>query len=411
MSSDWQSFGTFVLTREAGLLSVLCKRSYSWDARGQVAVLDEQPPLAFDVVHATREDRNGQVPVQGCDVWPLKQASDVVVTGHARTPYAVPRSRLAVAVSIAGVRRELSALGPRYVERTRSGQLAFSAPEPFTEVEVSYWNAYGGIDPAVLPRGLADTPCLAGAPLLELFPGAYPRNPCGLGYLVRDSPALLEGLALPLLEQADQPLTPESLLVREPEAWGRQPRPAAFGWCHSLWFPRIVHAGGKPYHLPRASESGRRLRELELGALDEVQLHDPGARFLGDRWLQEAAPELILPFLSGDERVVLQGFDILGDQQFQLPGERPAVRALVDGRQLEVLASVIHTLAIDADRKQFYVLRSQRYRLPADFAADLCAEEPLEELLARCEVSVSGRRLEREQWPAAPAASDEEQPK
>lgn len=408
MLPNWQSFATFALTRDAALLSVLCKRSYSWDASGRVTPLAEQPPLAFDVAHAVRDDRNGELLVQGRDVWPLKHATDVIVTGHARAAYAKPVSSLSVAVSVGEVRRELLALGARYVEQTRSGELTFSPPEPFTEVDVSFWNAYGGIDPMVLPRGLADTPCLAGEPLLELFPGAYPRNPCGLGYLIRETRALLDGLTLPLLELPEQRLTPESLLVREPEAWGRQPRPAAFGWCHSLWFPRIVHAGGKPYHLPRATEGGRQLRELELGAVDTLQLQPQHARCLGERWLQEAAPELILPFLRGDERVRLQGFDVLGDQEFQLPGERPALRVLVDGRELDLLASVIHTLAIDADRKQFYLLRSGRYRLPGGFAGALCEEPPLAELLARCEVSVGGRRLESEQWPAPPAPTDEE---
>jgi hypothetical protein len=408
MHAPWQSFATFALTRDDALLSVLCKRSYGWDASGRVFPLDEQPPLGLDVRHARRDDRNGELLVQGRDIWPLKQATDVIVTGHARTPHAVPASSLPVAVSIAEVRRELIALGPRYVEHSTAGQLAFSPPELFTEVDVSFWNAYGGIDPFVLPDSLEDTPCLAGEPLLELFPGAYPRNPCGLGYLIRDTPGLLDGLALPLLEQPEHRLTPESLLVRDAQAWGRQPRPAAFGWCHSLWFPRIVHAGGKPYHLPRVQEAGRRLRELELRALDEAQLQDHDARFPRDRWTQEAAPELILPFLRGDERVRLQGFDILGDQEFQLPDERPTLQSSVDGQALRLLESVIHTLAIDADRKQFYLLRSHRYQLPEAFAADLCAEEPLAELLSRCEVSVSGHSLQRTQWPAAPAADEEE---
>jgi hypothetical protein len=408
MIPAWQTFATFALSSDACLLSVLCKRSYGWDASGRVFPLEEQAPLSQDVLHARRDDRNGELTVQGRDVWPLKQATDVIVTGHARTLCARPASSLAVAVSVGDVQRNLLALGPRYVERAGSGRVAFSPPELFTEVDVSFWNAYGGIDPFVLPLGLADTPCLAGQPLLELFPGAYPRNPCGLGYLIKETPELLDGLALPLLEQPEQRLTPETLLVGEPEAWGRQPRPAGFGWCHSMWFPRIVQAGGKPYHLPRCAEDGQRLRELELGAIEEAQLRDPAARFLRDRWVQEAAPELIVPFLRGDERVRLQGFDVLGDQSFQLPSERPLVRARVDGAELELLASVIHTLAIDADRKQFYLLRSQRYRVPDGFAGDLCAEEPLEQLLGRCEVSVSGRPLEREQWPAAPAATNEE---
>src|SRR5262245_17845830 len=100
MQLPWQSFATFAATRDECLLSVLTKRSYGWDASGRGFPFEEQHPLFFDTEHARRDDRNGELPVHGCDVWPLKQASDVIVTGHARTLGGKPASSLSVAVTV-----------------------------------------------------------------------------------------------------------------------------------------------------------------------------------------------------------------------------------------------------------------------------------------------------------------------
>jgi hypothetical protein len=263
------------------------------------------------------------------------------------------------------------------------------------------------MDPFVLPRGVEDTPAFLGKPVLELFPGAYPRNPCGLGYLIAETPALLDGLCLPLLEDPRQRLTPETLLVGDPAAWGQRPPPAAFGWWHALWFPRIVHAGGKPYHLPASREPrGPVLREVALGLIESEQLDDPEQRFLRPRWTSEAAPELSLPFLRGDERVRLGGFDVLGEQEFQLPSERPRVTVEVDQIRLVPGPPLLHTLAIDADRKQFYVLFSMRCTLPEGFGMDVASGEPLGDLIGRCKVEIDGQVLERDGWPATPEAEE-----
>jgi hypothetical protein len=406
-ASAWQSYGTFARTSDAFMLSVLCKQSYRWDARGKCTPLEEQPPLALDIEHTTREDRNGELLSQGRDVWPLKLGTDVIVTGHARVPGGGSARSLEVGVQIGDVQREIVALGPRYVEYRGPGSLAFSEPARFSEVDVSWWNAYGGMDPFVLPQGIEDTPAFLGKPVLELFPGTYPRNPCGLGYLIAETPELLDGLSLPLLEHPAERLTPETLLGRDARAGGRRPPPAAFGWCHALWFPRIVQGGGKPYHLPATEErDGAVLRELALGLLDTAQLEDPEQRFLRPRWTNEAAPELILPFLRGDENVRLRGFDVLGEQQFQLPRERPRVQVEVDDVPIVAAAALLHSLVINADRKQFYLLFSIRHTLPETFAIDMASGEPLDDLLGRCRVGIDGQPLEREQWPASPEAEE-----
>jgi len=397
----YQCFATFARAQDDYLLSVLCKRTYRWTPGGDVGWADEQSPLADDIELAGRGDRNGEIVKQGRDTWPLKRASDVIVTGHAHSPGETPVPRLDIGVSIGAQRRHIMAIGARFVEYRGRGQIAFSPPAPFTSVDVSWWNAYGGIDPMVLPRGLEDTPRLLGKPTLELFPGAYPRNPSGTGYMIEETPSLLDGLALPLLEQPTQPLSPDTLLVRDPKQWWRRPPPAAFGWYHTLWFPRILHAGGKPYYLPPPPGPGTIVNEFALGIIEAQELSASGARLPSPRLTNEAAPDLILPFLAGDEVVRLQGFSPRGEQGFRLPPERPQVRARVDGAELTPLGCYIHTLAIDADAREFYLLFSTRFLLGTEMSEDLLVRADIDDLVPRCEVQVDARPLGRDEWPSA----------
>jgi hypothetical protein len=397
-SSPLTDFGTFARTDDAYVVSILSKRTYRWNEEGRVRLADEQLPLALDIEHAEREDRNGQIVVQGRDVWPLKAATDVIVTGHAHADRAV--TELAIAVSVGERERRIVALGQRYVEYRGPGNLWFSAPEPFSTLEVSFWNAYGGIDPMVLPRGLDDTPAFAGKPTVELFPGAYPRNPSGCGYLIEPTPDLLNGLMLPTLEDPAQRLTPDNIVSRDARQWWRLPLPAAFGYCSALWFPRVVHCGGRPYHLPDGAHADS-VPEVQLGGLNAQALTDPEARYPNSRMTQEAAPHMIMPFLRGDELVKLVGFSPRGEQRFGLPAERPQVALQVDGKAIDPMASCLHTLAIDADRRTLTLVHSTRFRASTALAEDLSDQPDLDQVVARCEATVDGRRLEREQWPVA----------
>jgi hypothetical protein len=403
----YQSFATIARTEDRFVLSVLCKRSYQWDRAGTVTAADEQLPLSHDIVHAERDDRNGQLLVQGRDTWPLKDGTDVIVTGHARCPGRQLLTELLVGVRVGEHQSTLVALGPRFLEKRTTGW-TFSAPTLFSEVELSWWNAYGGMDPMVLPRGLEDTPRSMGKPVVELFPGTYPRNPAGTGYLITPNPALHDGLVLPQLEDPEQRLTPHLLRVDRTQ-WWRWPRPKAFGWLHSLWFPRVLHFGGRPYHLPECLENDPLPREaipievkrgvLPLDVWLQACRRKPGgALTMNARMTREAAPELCLPFLRGDETVQLEGMSTAGPMTFRLPNELLEVAAWGDGKALREPEYRLHTLAIDADRQQFYLLHSVRFTLPDELALDL-TEPDGDPVLPRCRVLVDGQELGPQQWP------------
>ena len=397
-ASRWQCHATMSAFEPHIYLSVLTKRTYAW-AQGRVVPADEQQPLAFDTQEDKRDEKRSGVITQGCDIWPIKLASDVVVTGKAHSRAGQPTTSMVVGVSVGGRVKRIQVMGPRYIEYVGQGRLRFSYPEPFTQVDLSWWNAYGGIDPFVLPRGLDDTPVVAGRLVPELFPGAYPRNPVGKGYVILDNPELLDGLMLPQLEDPRQLLTPETLLVGDAKQWWRRPQPAGFGWWHTLWFPRVVNVGGKPYHLPPAMERGERLRELMLGLVTEAQLTKREARVPNLNYLNEAAPDMIFPFLKGDEVVRLEGISESPEETFRLPSERPVVTAKIDGRPVANPSLYLHTLAIDAEKRQFYTLWSTRFVVSPDLAGAIGEGLPLELAASRVEVAVDGMPLGPEHWP------------
>lgn len=393
----WQCHATMSAVEPNVYLSVLTKRTYAW-SQGRVVPADEQQPLAFDTVEEKRDEKFSGVITQGCDTWPIKLATDVVVTGKARTR-GQPTTSMAVGVSVGGRVKRIQVMGRRYIDYLGQGRLRFSYPEPFTEVDLSWWNAYGGIDPFVLPRGLDDTPVVAGRLVPELFPGAYPRNPVGKGYVVADTPDLLDGLLLPQLEDPRQMLAPETLLVGDPKLWWRRPQPAGFGWWHTLWFPRVLNVGGKPYHLPPVGDRGERLRELTLGLVAEEQLTKREARVPNLRYLNEAAPDMIFPFLKGDEVIRLEGMSASGEEAFRLLNERPVVLAKIDNYPVANPNQCMHTLAIDAEKRQFYVLWSTRFVVPPDLAGAITEGLPLELAASRVEIAVDGMALGPEHWP------------
>jgi hypothetical protein len=405
-ASRWQCHATFTALEPSVFLSVLTKRTYAW-SQGRIVPADEQKPLAFDIEEETREGKHGGVITQGCDVWPIKLATDVVVSGKARARAGQPTTSMSVGVSVGGRVKRIQVIGSRYIQYAGKGSLRFSNPKPFTEVELSWWNAYGGIDPMVLPLGLEDTPTSAGRLVPELFPGAYPRNPVGTGYLVLETPELLDGFRLPLLEDPRQPLTAETFLVKDPKQWWRRPQPAGFGWWDTLWFPRIVNLGGKPYHLPPAMDRGERLRELSLGLVTEDQLTRKEARTPNLRFLNEAAPDMIFPFLNGDEVIRLEGMSANAEESFRLPAERPTVSARLDAQALVNPTTCLHTLAIDAESHEFYLVWSTRFAVPASFADEIAEGLPFDEAVPRASVVVDGMPLELQHWPQP---KDEEEP-
>ncbi|MBX7081913.1 MAG: DUF2169 domain-containing protein [Nannocystaceae bacterium] len=229
----------------------------------------------------------------GSDHWFDKPATDVFVVGDAIAPHAVPE--LAVGVRVGTRELGLRVIGRRVATR-RDDRIAFSEPEPFERMPLSWAHAYGGCDPRV---DVSVGPAAHAA----LGAGTYARNPEGKGYVVLPIERELE---LPNLEAPEQPLTPANLVVGDPRRWFAQPLPRCFAPVPAIAFPRSLWFGLDAWH--RAPDDAR-LPEVALGMLPagfrNTTLPPARAR-------QEAAPGLVFDALAPGTPIVVAGMDPQG---------------------------------------------------------------------------------------------------
>ena len=240
---------------------------------GDGLALAQPQALAHDL---RDEDAKPRIP-PGSDFWLHKQATDVVVLGSAHA--AAPVERSWVGIQVGRRIKQVQVFGDRVLE-WRRGTPRFSAPEPFETMPITIDRAYGGHDPRVpapTPRDLFDHLRLEAD-----HPGVYPRNPFGKGYVVVDDP--VDGVALPNLEDPGDLLTPERVVVGNPEAWWRQPLAWSLDWHHPLMFPRYVYLGADAWY-PGPEDAA--LVEVERGYL---RAHYRQELIRPFSWLQSCPP-------------------------------------------------------------------------------------------------------------------------
>lgn len=325
--------------REGGRdrLTVLCKQHWRFDAHSGALTLatPELAALSHDIEYATRPDRPGRSLVQGRDLWPYKERTDLVIQGHLQCAQGRPCTEKSVRLAFQGKEDRALVIGDRYAYR-RHGQLRFSSPQPFVQMPLDEFHAYGGIDPTLAPQGIADTPMLMGVPLPEFFPGAYPRNPAGMGYWIHEH-NFPDGLRLPNLEDPHYRLRPEDFFRGHPEGWPLAPPPVCWGFRSTLSYPRCLHAGRKPYFLPQDGDSVAWQR-LD-NALDRPLLKaGPMELGVSSELMQQGARRLSIPIQEGPLEFVMQG--ICGDEavRLEIPDQAPALCIRRKGRSLRTRA-------------------------------------------------------------------------
>lgn len=342
------------------IVSVLTKRTYQIRPDGRLVVADE--PLPLDCTEAP--------PAPGYDPsWrgeiepPLKVATDVVVFGQAHAPGGSCRV-MDVEVGLPQLSRtlRLRVTGDRRCGYRPGAAPAVSDPEPFETMPLGYDRAYGGVDPGVDFPPPADGAEALG--MLMTAPGAYPRNPVGRGFAVGNHPAHIDGLALPNVERADQPLRPDRIVCPDMRQWPRQPLPAGLGWVDPGWFPRCVFGGALPMFAAPPD-----VAEVGLGVLpaDFATRFGPGPQGprLDYRLFNGASLGLVVPSLRGDEAIVTAGLCPEGSLSLRLPGDRPRVLIRLAGRALETQLRV-QTVGVLTDERLVYLVWRASAPLPPD---------------------------------------------
>ena len=150
------------------------------------------------------------------------------------------------------------------------------------------------------------------------IPFFYPRNYMGKGVALRNVKETIDGLPLPNLEDPDDLLTPDRIVLSEPEAWPQQPLPQGFGWFQRTWYPRNSAIGSYPAYVdvetvtPEERVGLVPKNHIALARQFRLPSYDP-------RLNNGASQGLVFPSLKGDEKIRLAGLSPTGVLEFSLP--------------------------------------------------------------------------------------------
>jgi len=177
-------------------------------------------------------------------------------------------------------------------------------------------------------------------------------NPVGAGFVCSNVKEVLDGLRLPMIEDPDRPLTPETLL-QDPGKPNKLPLPFGFGWYDRAWQPRARFAGLTPSQLGLAKGAIEDYRKsLDMDDDEQVQqeaaLRDSKLPLLDARFWNAAHPLMQWNELKGDEEITLKNLDKKGTLFFRLPGKVPLAE-LSRGRGIERKPLRLDTLVIDTE--------------------------------------------------------------
>jgi hypothetical protein len=287
------------------IFSVLTKRTYALRPGETLQRTDTKPFLESDVYYDQGDPETSTVMYE-VETTPYKILTDLVLVGSAHAPEGREVQQMDVALQVGGHRKVLRVTGDRRcVFRPRLPPL-FTDPEPFEKLPLRYERAYGGVDPWSNPD-------------LIFY---YPRNHRGTGVAVKNIREAVDGLPLPNLEDPADMLTPERVLLEDPDNWNDQPLPQGFGYFQKTWYPRCSFVGSVPGTL----DPDTVMREERLGLVPAGQLALARRHKLPSfdvRFNNGASLGLAVPFLRGDEPVALQGLSRIGFVEFSLPGDVP----------------------------------------------------------------------------------------
>jgi hypothetical protein len=355
---------------------VLLKTTYTIE--GGRAILAEPEPLKFDIY---RDEALDPKMPPGSDFWISKAATDVVIQGSAYAPGGRPISRMEVSARIGQASKRIAVFGRRAVTWDVDRRISIAPPEPFTEMALTYFNAYGGLDPRVpIPESeREDYMRLSALGLTFDHPGAYPRNLIGKGYLV--SPEPMENFEMPNLEDPDDLLTPQRMVAGSPELWYRQPLPWCFDWTNDLMFPRLLY-GGMDAWFPCKDDAA--LPEVRRQLLPpRLAQRMEQAPEIAREYYQEASLGMVFRQPITGQPVSLAGMHpeepVLN---FTIPPD-PPIEIEVDGRREAVQPRLTNVVLRPAEKKLYTVHFARTVDLPRAFIPEIHKDIPLLARIAR----------------------------
>ena len=329
---------TTVIRDDIEELAVIYKRTYIFTHNRLSQLADEQLPL-FEEGSYHDEIAPGVPPSFKSlpEIIGYKNGTDLIVQANAQP--LLPTKSMTVSVQVGSYRHTAKVIGQRFCDYLK-GEIVFTTPKPFEEISLRYENAYGGRDSLfeevflkevkknALPDDIRQIKCVAETFLKDSPPVVYPRNRFGKGYVVENRRESIEGRELPNIERPDDLLTPARLVVDNPLTWNKQPLPVGFDYLDAASFPRSAMMGLPPPMAKQQEpvvEVGRQLipEDYCLGNVFSTpasELPNVIHPLVG----RCASLDLWLPFLRGNEEVLLSGMNRhIPEYLVRLPGEIP----------------------------------------------------------------------------------------
>ena len=307
--------GTITMFPDAGGIDTvfaILKGTFTLSSTPTVA--DEQLPVTVTPEHFG--DPASTSISRPSDISLTKQATDLVVVGHAVAPHGRVVTIMDVGLRLGPLSMSVRVFGDRVWENN-GATYSISQPRPFDSIPLVWERAFGGTD------NTADGLC------------QEPRNPVGTGFRASNGIEPIVGVRLPNVED------PNDLIG----SWKQAPRPAGFAPIAPHWEPRRSYAG----------TYDQQWQETRSPYLPED--FDP-------RFLQIAPPGLIAPgYLRGGEPGELLGFTQEGILPFVLPSPQLRVTFRVDGAPNEQPVLLDTVVLEPTERRVSMVWRSA---LPCD---------------------------------------------
>jgi hypothetical protein len=348
MSSSTEEF-TVVPGQSADgkpIFSVVVKRTYELRPN-QSPVRRERPnPLVKVDVYYDDGDAESSTVKYETELTSFKFATDIVVIGRAHAPGGRPVSQLDASVELLGRKKTIRVIGDRRCVYRSDKAPSFTDPVPFAEMDIRYDKAYGGFD-------------LKSVSGLSFY---YPRNHRGTGVALKNIADVVEGLPLPNLEDPNDLLTPERVVLGEPERWNQQPLPQGFGWFQKTWYPRCSFAGAMPPFVDVHTV----LREETLGLVPKGQIALARQFKLPSfdlRFENGASLGLAVPYLAGGEIVRLVNLTAEGEFRFEVPNDAPRIMLDISLGENE-LAPILQTVCVHAEEKEVDLVWAGAHEYP-----------------------------------------------
>lgn len=303
-----------LLTDEDGrdVMLVLAKATYDISETGELTLSEEQEEVCFEGEYFAEPGQSSLKIAPEANF--AKQATDVVLIGHAHAPYGQAVTQLDAGIKVGPVQQHVRVIGDRVWQKRVTGNVVnwfATSPQPFTQMPLVYERAFGGQD--LTPGN-------------EKHYAAEPRNLVGTGVIAKHS--AYEEVALPNLEDPAN-------LIKSPSD---RPMPMGFGYISPDWQPRLGYAG-------TYDESWEKSR-MPLLPKDFKR-----------EFFNSAHPKLTAPgFLQGNESVMLINVTPQEKLVFNLPNEKPEIKFKYNYEGPVPLNADLDTVLINTDEMQLSLL-------------------------------------------------------